>query len=120
MAKYKDNITTEYKIYAIMCSLTETYVYVGSTKRTLDERLGEHRKDVKHPEKLSWLFKNNHEIVLLEENLTEFGCLNREQYYIDIWNTANLLNRQRAVKKSYSDALKDAKQRIKDMKKGNN
>lgn len=107
------------KIYAIRNIDVEPkhIVYVGKTKRELWLRLQEHEKDYKNIAKVNWFKSNNYDIFLLEENIIDWQLPNREQYWIDFYGTYNLLNKNRAEQKSYGDALKDAKERVKQMKK---
>jgi hypothetical protein len=97
-------------------------MYVGKTNRELYQRLEEHRNDKSHDVKTEWLMKNDHEIILLEDDLEDWEVATREQYWIDRLGTFIKLNRMRAKKHTYNDgvnAMKRAKQMIKDMKKAN-
>lgn len=119
------------KIYAIRHKLSleemldEHYgsiVYVGKTNKELYQRLIQHEKDVSHPEKLEWFASNEYEIFELERDLEDYEVATREQYWIDFFGTKYKLNRMRAKKHTYNDcvdAMKRAKQQIKEMKKAN-
>lgn len=107
------------KIYCIRCTDTQNTVYVGKTTQELEDRLWQHRLNHTYPEKVLWLEQHNHEIILLEEYIEDCLVSKQEQYWIDQYATFDKLNRRRAKKKSYSDALKDAKSQIKKMKKDN-
>jgi len=87
MTDYKNG-----KIYKIVCKETGK-VYIGSTKKSLNRRLQEHKQDYKRycEEKKNYITsfeifkKNNYEIVLIEE----YPCDSRQQletrerYYIE-------------------------------------
>jgi len=97
-------------------------VYVGKTNRELYQRLEQHKNDHTHPEKVHWLSKNKHEIVLLEDDLEAWEVPDREQHWIERFGCQFKLNRIRARKHTYSDGVaaeKRAKERIKQMKKAN-
>lgn len=96
-------------------------VYVGKSNKDLELRLEQHKKDFTHPEKIEWLNKNDHEIFELESDLEKWQLADREQYWINFFSTQFKLNRIRAKGLVYNDgvdALKRAKERIKQMKKG--
>lgn len=95
-------------------------VYVGKTNKDLYLRLAQHEKDITHPEKLEWFASNEYEIFELESDLEDYEVPDREQYWIDFFGCQFKLNRVRAKKITYNDgvdAMKRAKQMIKDMKK---
>jgi len=98
--------------------------YIGKTnKDELYERLNQHRVDKTFTVKTEWLKNNKHEIILIEDDLEDWEVVEREQYWITYFGTHLKLNRIRAKKvnvKDGIDAMKRAKQIIKDMKKANN
>ena len=76
-----------YKIYALKGKDSKEIKYVGLTTKSLKERLGRHLRDRKLDHKTNWIKKvgkENIEIILIEENITDFKILcDKEIFYID-------------------------------------
>lgn len=100
-------------IYRIINSCGST-VYVGSTEKKLETRFKQHLKDVKLEEKYEYLQNNNCEIVLIKQ-VEESERFKIEQVYIDFYKP--ILNQIRAKRKTEKEALKDAKNIIKNLNK---
>ena len=78
----------KYLIYKISCDLGN---YVGSTKRTLNERISSHKSS--RQSSCKDFFDHEYEVSILEEIETDdkIYVLKREQYWID--NTDNTVNK---------------------------
>ncbi len=103
-------------IYFIKC-LETNEIYIGSTKRTLKDRINGHRKQVNHPRPTcskQIIDRGNYIYDVLEEVEDNDKLLEREQYYMD---TTDCINKQRAVADPDYDKKYQAAYRIKNKEK---
>ncbi len=90
-------------IYFIKC-LETNEIYIGSTKRTLKDRINGHRKQVNHPRPTcskQIIDRGNYIYDVLEEVEDNDKLLEREQYHIDNTDCINIINPFGFNKKEY-------------------
>lgn len=110
-------------IYAIRNTETKIIVYVGKTKKALEDRYKEHTIDKMYLEKMNYLANHPCQIEALFTGITESRAHDVEQIciskYDPILNKINAKTTMTTKKKSLDDSVKDAEKIIKDMKKDN-
>jgi len=110
----------DYKIYKLYSKKNPDKLYIGSTKRKLSIRLGQHKYRVVHGlncGKLPILFSNDDvviELIEIIQNVSKEDLLNREDYYIKQYGFYNskgskkyTLNKAAADQKKYRDKNKE-------------
>jgi len=108
----------EFNIYGIFCRTTWK-VYYGSTKLTVEQRLGIHEKDYKYYfegchgyySAFEVLKNNYYEIKLLEKCYDKFHMRDRENFYIDNFPCVNI-NRAGVPGRTQKEWYKDNRQKI--------
>ena len=85
-------IDTNYKIYGLKAKKSDEIKYIGLTTLKLKYRLMRHLRDKKIDHKTNWIKKigkDNVEIIIIEENITDFRILyDREIFYIAKYKAA--------------------------------
>lgn len=87
-----------YKIYGLKLSYEDEIRYVGITKQKINQRLRQHKKDLRrNPHKRNWIlkYKSKIEVVILQDGILSLSeANNREKHFIAFYRSAGfrLLN----------------------------
>ncbi len=119
--KEKENIG---RIYRVICTLDETKFYIGSTKKTIKKRLGDHRSTSNTGTTPFYTFmreqgKDNFDIECVEDNIPAEQLIIRENHWIAELKPSLNKNTNLCMSDKERDRLKYIKNREKRLKQVN-
>jgi hypothetical protein len=103
----------EYKIYKIICNETGE-IYIGSTSRTLEERLHEHEKSYNKCSSKQIIERDNYYIEKIDLTFDKEESLKLERYYIETFKSVNIVVPGRTSEERYIDDKEEIRKKQKD------